>query len=334
MRKLRAGIIGLGVGEAHIEGYRSHPNCEVAAVCDLSEPRLAGFRKKYSGLKVTTEADEILKDPEIDVVSIASYDNDHYEQMVKAIQNGKHIFVEKPICLHEKEALHIRSLLRDNPRLKISSNLILRRCPRFRRLKEMVAGGDFGELFYVEGDYDYGRLEKITEGWRGRIDFYSVVTGGALHLVDLLLWLAGDTVEEVAAYGNKIASKGSGFRYNDFVAALLKFRGGLIGKVTANFGCVRPHFHGLVLYGTKATFVNDEPHGKFFSSRDPRQPARNITEPYPGIKKGDLIYNFVDSISNGSVSEVSVEDLFKTLSVCFAIEESIQQNRPVKVRYL
>ena len=101
---IKAGIIGLGVGEAHIEGYRAHPACMVSAVCDLSDSKLSEIRKKYSDLKTTRNADEILCDSEIDVVSIASYDNYHYEQMVKAIQNKKHIFVEKPLCLYEKEA--------------------------------------------------------------------------------------------------------------------------------------------------------------------------------------------------------------------------------------
>ena len=332
--KLKAGIIGLGVGESHISGYGNHPDCAVAVVCDTSDLKLSEVEKKYSGIRFTQNADEILEDPEIDVVSIASYDNFHYEQIVKAIQNNKHVFIEKPMCLHPKEAEHIRSLLTQKPHLKISSNLILRRSPRFRHLKQMIANGELGKLFYVEGDYQYGRLNKITDGWRGKSDFYSVVYGGSVHMIDLLLWFSSDLVEEVSAYGNQIASKGSEFRYNDCVTAILKFRGGIIGKVTANFGCVRPHFHSLSLYGTKATFINDLPNGKLFVSRDPEDAPKEVTEAYPGVEKGALINNFVDSILNGAKPEVSSEDVFKTMSVCFAIEESVKQNRSIKVRYL
>ena len=54
-------------------------------------------------------------------------------------------------------------------------------------MRELIAAGELGELFHLEGDYDYGRRHKLTDGWRGRIPYYSVVLGGAIHMVDLLL---------------------------------------------------------------------------------------------------------------------------------------------------
>lgn len=332
--KLRAGIIGLGVGEAHIAAYNAHPQCKVEAICDLSETKLSQMRQKYGIAKATQDADAILSDPEIEIVSIASYDNDHYAQIVKAIQKGKHVFVEKPFCLYAKEARHIRELWKASPEIKISSNLVLRKSPRFLRLKNMVATGLFGDLFYVEGDYHYGRLHKITEGWRGQMDFYSVVYGGGVHMIDLLLWLTGDSILEVTAYGNRIASHGSAFRYNDCVVAILKFQSGIIGKMTVDFGGVQSHFHGLSLHGTKATFVNNLPHGKLFVSRDSNVPAQEVTDTYPGVLKGDLIDSFVNSIIHDSPAVVSTEDAFRAMSVCFAIEESVQNRQSIKVQYI
>lgn len=333
MTPLKAGIIGLGVGEQHISGYQSHPDCKVVALCDFSGEKLTLAKKKYPELRLTCQTDELLEDPEIDIVSIASFDNYHYEQVVKAIENDKHLFVEKPICLYEHELVHIRALLRDKPYLKVSSNLILRMSPRFRLLRKMIADGDLGQLFYVEGDYNYGRLNKLTEGWRGKIDFYSVIYGGAIHLIDLLLWLTGDSVVEVAAYGNNIASKGSNFRYNDLAVSILKFESGTLGKVTANFGCVFPHFHALSVYGTKATFVNGHRSATIFNSRDAAKGSRKIAAAYPGTHKGDLIYSFVDSILHGSQAEVSLEDIFKTMSICLAIEKATHQSGAVAVEY-
>lgn len=334
MKSIRVGIIGLGVGGEHIAGYQSHPDCEVVALCDFSDEKLAMASKQYPDVKLTPQADELLHDPDIDVVSIASYDNYHYQQIVQAIENNKHIFIEKPLCLYESEAAHIRQLLQQKPNLKISSNLILRRSPRFLQLKQMITDSDLGQLFYVEGDYNYGRLNKITEGWRGKIDFYSVVYGGAVHLVDLLLWLTGDSVIEVAAYGNDIASRGTEFRYNDMVVSILKFESGLIGKVAANMGCVFPHFHTLNIYGTRATFVNGLEYATLFESRDPAQTGKKITTPYPGVEKSDLIFSFVESILNHSPAEVTAEDIFKTMSVCFAIEKATHQSDSVMVTYI
>ena len=333
MKRLKAGIIGLGVGEQHITGYQSHPDCEVVALCDFSEEKLRAARDKYPDIRPTSQVSELLNDPEIDVISIASYDNYHYEQIIQAINNNKHVFVEKPLCLYESEAAHIRSLLQENPDLKISSNLVLRMAPRFRWLKQMITDGDLGQLFYIEGDYNYGRLHKITNGWRGKVDFYSVVYGGGVHIIDLMLWLTSDRVVEVAAYGNNLSSQGS-FRYNDMVVSILKFQSGMVGKVTVNFGCVSPHFHPLSVYGTKATFVNGLEYGTLFTSRDPKQETKKIMAPYPGTYKGDLIYSFVDSILNRSQAEVTMEDVFATMSVCFAIEEATHQSCSVAVKYI
>lgn len=332
--ELRVGIIGLGVGEQHITGYRRHPECRVTSLCDFSKEKIDVARKKYHGVRITDNPNDILEDPNIDIVSIASYDNYHFGQVKKAIKNHKHIFVEKPLCLYEEEARQIRSLLKANPKLKLSSNLILRMSPRFRYLKELIRKNKFGSLFYLEGDYNYGRLHKITDGWRGKIDFYSVVYGGGVHIIDLLLWLTGDKIIEVVSYGNNIATRGSRFRYNDMVVSILKFRSGIVGKMAANFGCVFPHFHNLSVYGTKATFVNGLGEGLFFDSHDFRKAPKIIKAAYPGLHKGDLIYSFVDSILHGSHPEVTRDDVFNSMSVCFAVEKSLSKNIPVTVQYI
>lgn len=331
--KLKIGVIGLGVGEQHITGYQRHPYCEVVALCDFSEEKLNLASKNYKHCRITSEADDILNDSDIDVVSIASYDNYHYEQTVKAIRNNKHIFIEKPLCFFKNEARHIRSLLRAKPKLRLSSNLILRMSPRFRYLNKLIAHGKFGNLFYIEGDYNYGRIHKLTKGWRGKIDFYSVVYGGGVHIVDLLLWLTKDKIIEVSAYGNSISSQGK-FRYNDMVVCILKFKSGLVGKVAVNMGCVFPHFHLFSIYGTTATFVNGLDSGLLFNSRDPKKRPKKILSDYPGVHKGDLIYSFIDSILKGCPAEVGEEDVFKTMSVCFAIEKAAQQGGPVTVEYI
>ncbi len=335
MKKLKAGIIGLGVGEAHIKGYHKHPNCEVVALCDFSPEKSENAKNKYPHLKICSNADEILTDPTIDVVSIASFDNYHHEQIVKAIENNKHIFVEKPLCLFESEAIDIYERLIQKPHLKISSNLILRLTPRFILLKEKIQKQEMGKVYYIEGDYNFGRLQKMTEGWRGKIPFYSAVYGGGIHLIDLMLWLTHDRVKEVSAVGNKICSEGSSFKNNDMVASLLTFESGMIGKMAVNLGCVQPHFHNLNIYGTEATFTNTfQDYGLYYTSRDKEIEPKKVKEAYPGAEKGDLICNFVDSIFADQEPIISKKDIFDILSVCFAIEKAVNTSQSVKVNYI
>ena len=95
MTKLRVGVIGLGVGKNHIKAFDGHPNCELAAICDFSEEKLSILKRLCPDAKRTRKAQEILEDPAIDIVSIASFDDYHFEHASKAIQNGKDVFVEK-----------------------------------------------------------------------------------------------------------------------------------------------------------------------------------------------------------------------------------------------
>ena len=153
-------------------------------------------------------------------------------------------------------------------------------------------------------------------------------------MVDLLLWLTNDTIIKVSAMGNRLATKGTRFRYNDCVASIVKFKSGMIGKITSNYGCVFPHFHMLNLYGTKATFLNDLKAGRLLTKRDKDSSIQLMKEKYPGVHKGDLIYSFVESIMKGKKAQVSADDIFKAMSVCFAIEKATQKSGHVKVNYI
>ncbi len=322
---LRAAVVGLGVGEAHARTYAELPDCELVALCDIDEARLAEVAARHPGVRTTRDADALLTDPTVDVVSIASYDDAHFAQVRTALAHGKHVFVEKPLCTRREEADELRALLAERRGQVLSSNLVLRASPRFRRVKELVDAGRLGDLYYVEADYDYGRLHKLTQGWRGDLPHYSVTVGGGVHVVDLLLWLTGRHVVEVTAYGNRIASAGTKFRFDDLRVALLRFDNGMLGKVAANFGSATPHFHAVELFGTEATFVNGPEHG-WLVDRDRRE---EIDAPYPGVGKGELIPAFVDAVLGRGEPVVPAEEVFAALDVCFAIDESAESGRPV-----
>lgn len=326
MRRLKAGVIGLGVGEQHIAGYESHPACEVVAICDVDRARLESVGERHPSLRRFADPTALLADPDIDVVSIASYDDAHFGQIKAALEHGKHVFAEKPLVLYESEARSIHALLREHPELRLSSNVPLRMSPRFEEIRMRIARGDFGTIFHVEGDYDYGRRHKLTDGWRGDLPYYSVVLGGAIHLVDLLLWMSGmRAIEVTSAMSSSIATRGTKFSHPDFVMATLALEGGATMKVTANLGCVSPHFHGVRIYGTEATFHNGLPDGVVYSQAFPGQTVHQeaVTAAYPGVRKGDLIASFVESILSATPATVTAAEVFDTLAVCFAIERAL-----------
>jgi predicted dehydrogenase len=319
---VRVGVIGFGVGEQHARAYMADERCDLVAICDIDSAKREAARKIFPDAEIMEDPFALLSRPDIDVVSIASPDDAHYSQIIAAIDTGKHIFVEKPVCLRWTELVDIRRRLKNRPQLVFSSNPILRMSPRFQDIRARVQNGEIGQSYFMEADYCYGRIHKIIDGWRGRISNYSVVLGGGVHVVDLLLWMAGKRVTDVAAFGNNICTRDTQFGFDDLTAAILRFEDGQVAKVSANFGCVMPHFHRLIIYGTNGTVENDFDAARLWKSRDPQVAPQLLDTPYPGVQKGGLIRNFVDAVIDGARLLVSQEDLFHTMAVCFAIDSA------------
>jgi predicted dehydrogenase len=330
---LKAGVIGLGIGERHIIGYLLDSRCKVKTICDFDLSKLQEVGSRYPDCKLTLNAHEILEDPEIDVISIASFDNFHAEYILLAIEYGKHVFVEKPLCLNESEYVKIKNALRQNPSIHLSSNLVLRRSPQFNLVKERLIKGFMGKVYYFEGDYNYGRLHKLTEGWRGQIPYYSVVHGGAIHVIDLLLWFTRERVIEVIAIGNNISTKGSQFKYLDMVTALLRFEDGVTAKISANFGSVCPHHHEIKIFGTSGSFIHNYQGGVFYNSREPKAIFEKVNLPFEAMTKGGVQRSFVSQILDGIPAEVSINDVMDTMAVSLAVERSLTSKTWERVYY-
>ena len=330
---LNAGVIGLGVGESHITGLQAHPRCKVSTICDLNEEVLQTVGQRYPSCQLTVNPLSILDDPNIDIVCIASYDDAHESQVLSALRNNKHVFVEKPLCLLGKELNNIADELNSKPHLSFSSNHILRKTPRFAELKERISSNLLGEIFHMEGSYDYGRLHKLTDGWRGQIPNYSVTLGGGIHVIDLMLWLSGKKVSSVFARGNNIATSISQFEGLSLTTSVLQFEDGSTGQITSNFASVAPHHHKLSLYGTSGTFEQSHCGANYYWSRDPLEDREEVSSDYPGAAKGDLIMNFIDTIFSNDTPLVSKQEVLDVVSVCLAIDQSITSSTPQQVVY-
>ena len=95
--------------------------------------------------------------------------------------------VKSRFCLNrEEEMLQIYEKQKQITDAKLSSNMVLRTNSRFRKFKEDNAEGNFGEVYYIEGDYFWGRYNKLI-GWRAEMDFYSIILGAAIHMIDLVM---------------------------------------------------------------------------------------------------------------------------------------------------
>jgi len=334
-KKLNVGVIGLGVGARHAKILYSNKKVNLMTLCDFDNDKINFYKKKFTGCKFTKDSEEIFKDKNIDIVSIASFDNYHAEHILQAIKHGKHFFVEKPFCLNSKELKKIIIYLKQKKKKIIfSSNLILRNDPMFKQLKKDINKNFFGNIYYCEGDYNYGRIHKILNGWRGKIPFYSVVLGGAIHLIDLIMWLSEKKVISVIAEGNKISTKNSSFKNYDLVSAILKFEDEMIAKVTSNFGSVTPHHHVMSIYGTKSTFLYNNKEVRYYKSRNNLK-IKKIKSHFNNKHKSKTLETFINSIYyDNKIKLVSENEIINLMCVCFAIEKSLKTKKREKVKYL
>jgi predicted dehydrogenase len=332
--KLGVAVIGLGVGEKHLHAYHRDNRCHVRWVLDHNNDK-ANILANETGARVGSGFEAILQDETVQIVSIASFDDDHAHQVIKALNAGKHVFVEKPLCQTMDELNQIYQVWsKQNGRLKLASNLILRAVPVYRWLKDKLLAGDFGKIYSFDGEYLYGRLHKITEGWRNTVENYSVIEGGGVHLIDLMLWLTGERPQVVASMGNHISTEGTKFRYNDFVASTLQMESGLVGRIVANFGSVHRHQHVVRIYGTKGTFIYDDMSARMHWTRDEDAKAIELNIPTLPADKGDLIPAFVSAVIEDQDIYEQTQAAFDGLSISAACERALHTQRLETVDYL
>ena len=119
---LNVGVIGMGVGEKHALAYENHQNTVLKTFCDFDKEKLSKLKIKFPNVSMDTNDQSILEDKDIDIVSIASFDNYHSDQIIQALNNGKHVMAEKPICLHRDDMLKICDAQKRNKELIFSAN--------------------------------------------------------------------------------------------------------------------------------------------------------------------------------------------------------------------
>jgi predicted dehydrogenase len=329
---LQVAVIGLGIGEHHAATYAGLATCQLRWVCDLDPARASAVVARLGRGQVASSFEAVVSDPAVDVVSIASYDDAHAAQVLAALRAGKHVFVEKPLCRTEPELVAIQRAARAGGR-HLRSNLVLRGAPLYAHVKALIASGDLGTVYAFDGDYLYGRLHKILDGWRGEIPDYSVMLGGGVHLVDLMLGLTAERPSAVTATGNRISTRESRFQGDDFVAATYDFPSGLVGRITANFGSVHRHHHVVRVFGTRGTFIYDDAGARLHSDRDPAVAPRVLDlAPLPP-SKGVLIPDFVAGIRAGADPRAAADHEFDVIAACIAADQALAIGKPTEVHY-
>jgi UDP-N-acetylglucosamine 3-dehydrogenase len=183
----------------------------LTAVADIDLNRARSVAKEYGVTKTFTDYSKILKDRSIDAVSICTPTTTHWKIAEEAVDSGKDVFVEKPICdTSEQARLLVAKAEREG--VKIMPGHIERFNPGVRRVKNLLDEGALGEIVLL--------FAKRVGRWPDRIGDVGVIKDSAIHDLDLTRYLVDE--EPVSIY----AKAGSlGHRYEDFAEIIIGFPG-------------------------------------------------------------------------------------------------------------
>jgi predicted dehydrogenase len=211
---VRIGVAGLGYwGPNLARNFDGLPGCELTWVCDASEEARERLAPSLRDARVTADLDDLLADPQLDAVALATPVPTHAELAVRVLEAGKHCFVEKPLAERVADAEHAVDAARAAERTLMVGHL-LEYHPGVLRLKEIADSGELGEIRYIYSNrLNLGVLREEENA------LWSL---GA-HDVSVLLALAGEEPHEVEARGESYMQPG----IEDVVFCFLRFPSGL-----------------------------------------------------------------------------------------------------------
>jgi predicted dehydrogenase len=147
---IRIGVIGYGYwGPNIVRNFHTHDGSEVVMVCDKSTKCQERLRKAHPSIEFTMDANDILKSPKIDLVAVVTPVWTHYELAKAALENGKHVFVEKPFTCSTAQAEELIELA-DRKNLKIMVDHTFLFTGAVKKIRQMVDDGELGDLYYYD----------------------------------------------------------------------------------------------------------------------------------------------------------------------------------------
>jgi len=344
LNELNVGIVGLGwVAGAHIETFKSVEGAKVSAVCSRRELNQDELEKQYGiPLKPYGSYEAMLADPQIDIVDICTPHPQHAAQAIAAAKAGKHLLIEKPICLTYQEALAIRDAIRSSG-VRACVCFEARYSQHFNLVHSCIQEGLLGELHYGEVDYFHGIGPWYKQyGWNIKKDFggSSLLTAGC-HALDGLLLFMNAKVEEVATYSSQSSNAVfKPYEYKTSTVTILKFAGGKAGKVASIIDCLQPYYFHIHLVGSLGSLLDN----KIYSQRiKGMTKERWSTLETALIDSGDVsdhpyqpqFQAFVNALrENKEIPLTDFDTAFESHRVVFAADLSAQEGRPVRLSEL
>lgn len=325
---MRVAVIGLGYwGPNLVRNLSSSPATELVAVCDRDESRLDAIGAQFPSARRETDAEAVFAADDVDAVCVATPVASHYALVKAALEAGKHVLVEKPFVQDVGEAEELVALARDKGLVLMLDHVFLY-SPAVRKLSEMVAAGELGDLHYVDSvRINLGLVQHDV----------NVLWDLAAHDLSIMDHLVGRPPLSVVAFGEGH----QGHDLADVAYLHLDYGDGLIASVHVNWLSPVKIRHFLVGGSRRSVLYNElDPSERLKiydrgvdSTPDPES-KRRIAVSY---RSGDvvaprlepieplraMVEHFADCVATGATPISDGEQGLRVVRILAASEESL-----------
>jgi predicted dehydrogenase len=354
-RPRTVGIIGLGYGRAHLEGFRA-AGCDVVAVCQRNVESAQAVARKYAVPGVYAQWEEMIAQARPDIVAIATPPALHLPILKRAMESGAHVLCEKPLAMDRAEALEMLAIAKRTGRAAITG-FNWRYPVATREFRARVQAGRLGRVFHVNARWMSGGWASESAAATWRMD-RAIAGHGALgdmgvHLADMIRWLFGDFVrvqcQSGIAYPARKAPGGAAPDAEDHATVLAELASGAQVSFTTSRVAHGLAEHSLEAYGTNGALsfrvarsgpdwqvgeLQAADAGGMFApvalaSDGASDPDRNATIGRATI--APMVREFLEAIEQGRAPSPSLEDGMKAQAVLDAALESARSGKRVEV---
>jgi len=339
MQQIGFGVIGTGIwGSNHAKVYAQEPNSRLVAVCDIDESKAKQTAEKFGAENYYTDFQELVTNPDIAAVSVATPDFAHLDPTLAAIRAGKHVLVEKPLTTTVEDA---EKIVREAHQrgIKLMVDFHNRWNPCFLNIKASIDKGDLGtpSLIYIR----LSNARTVPLSWFPWVNKSNVAWFLGSHTVDICRWLFNDEVKKVYCVSRSKILSQRGTNTPDFFEATLEFRKGGVAVMenTWILPDTQPNIVDLKceVLGSEGAMYTDISHHRALEKYTPDKvnyPDILVSTEIYGKAAGfgiESIRHFVDCVVNDKQPLVTGEDGLRATQVIRAMEKSANSGKPVQL---
>jgi predicted dehydrogenase len=344
---LTIGILGLGEGRSTMSAALNTSKLKLKTICDLNEDLCKQRSKEFQFFNYTTRYEDMLNDPEIDIIAIYTPDKWHAEHIKQALLANKHVVCTKPLIDDLSKAKELLDLVN-----KTGKKVFVGQSSRFfepaKRQRKDFEAGLVGELITVESHYHADHRWFLEKPWALESSF-KWLFGGLSHPVDFIRWYLPD-IEEVMGYG-MISSNGktAGLKNEDTMHFIFRSADGRIARVSGAYtGPIQPAQRdsgmSVIVRGTEGASQADY-HELRYAITDRTGEEKVVhwgdktikyyfrfegQSHHAGEYQNYLEY-FADSITNNTTAYPDLKEGIGTIALLQSMEKSLDTGMPVKV---